>query len=427
MTNTHIKERDVFKLSRLMYIFEAMFEYFITLLTSGAYLAKLTTTIGISDGMTAVLSSITSLAGMFQIISIFLAHKTPVKRWVLPLTFLTQSLVSTLYVLPFLNLGGAAPVIFFAIMLISKAGSNITPPIKANWFLSLVDDKKRGDYQAKINIVSLAGGMIFTLVASSVIDTFEANQNLNGAFTVMTVTICILTLLQVSALIIAKEKPSVSEKTESPFKALKSLLKNNVYKRVIIANFLWAIATNITTPFLSTFQIKELGFSMTFISGIGIVLSILHIFVVYFFGRYSMHHSYTSIMRISYIFAAASFLFVSISTPANGYVVFTIYRLAFLLFESANTVSATSILFIIVPQSDRTSAIAINTIISGLAGFLMTLAVSPIVSFIQSTEIFVFGIQVYAQQILAVVSLVITLFIFLYYQLFCHKLLKKTD
>ena len=99
-----INEKDEYRFSRILYIMECMFEYFISILTSGAYLAKLTTTIGISDAMTAILASIASLAGMFQIVSIFLAHKTPVKRWVLPVTFVTQSLVSTLYIIPFLNI-----------------------------------------------------------------------------------------------------------------------------------------------------------------------------------------------------------------------------------------------------------------------------------------------------------------------------------
>ena len=249
-----------------MYILEAMFEYFISLLTTGAYLAKLTTAIGISDSMTAVLSSVTSLAGMFQLISIFIAHKTPVKRWVLPLTLFTQALVSTLYIIPFLNLGAFAPVIFFFIILTSKAVGNVIAPVKTNWFLSLVDDEKRGDFQAKVNIVSLAGGMVFTLLASFTIDKFEAKQNISGAFLTLTITICILTLVQFTTLLLAREKPEKKEKGESPFKDVKSLLKNKIYKRILIVNFVWAIATNITTPFLSTYQIKELGFSMTFIS-----------------------------------------------------------------------------------------------------------------------------------------------------------------
>ena len=417
--------KDEYKASRVAYILECMFEYFISILTTGAYLAKLTTTIGISDSMTAILSSITSLAGVFQIVSIFLAHKTPVKRWVLPITFVTQALVSTLYLIPFLGFGTAAPVIFFVIILISRAAVNVVAPAKSNWFLSLVDGRSRGNFQAKINAVSLAGGMIFTFLASMTIDNFEAEGNLSGAFTTMTVVICILAFLQILCLVIAREKPIVHEKNESPLRAVKSLGRNKIYVRLIIINAVWALANNITTPFLSTYQIKELGFSMTFISTITIIVSFLQMFVVYFFGRYSMRHSYASIMRISYLFAIISFLFIALSMPDNGKVMFTIYRLFFLFFGAASAVSSTSLLFSITEPSERTAAIAFNTILTGLIGFCTTLAVGPILEMLQEGDMILFGIRIYAQQILAVVSFVITLLLTLYYHFFFHKMVKE--
>ena len=416
--------KDNYRASRVAYILECMFEYFIAILTSGAYLAKLTTTIGISDGMTAILSSIASLAGMFQIVSIFLAHRTPVKRWVLPVTFVTQSLVSTLYLIPFLGIGAIAPFVFFVIILMSKAAVNVVAPAKSNWFLSLVDDRSRGNFQAKINIVSLAGGIVFTFLASLTIDNFEAKGDLNGAFLVLTVVICILAVLQIACLIVAREKPVDKVKGESPFKAIRSLCKNKIYVRILIFNAIWALASNITTPFLSTYQIKELGFSMTFISTVGIVISLLQMFVVYFFGRYSMRHSYASILRIAYVFALVAFGFVILSTPSNGHVMFTIYRFVNLFFGSASAVSSTSLLFMVVPESERTSALAFNTIVVGLIGFSVTLAVSPILTILQSSALSIFGMKIFAQQILAFVSFCITILLLVYYQLFCHKLIK---
>ena len=131
-TEKTAKEKDVYRFSRIAYIIGSMFEFFITILTTGAYLAKLTTAIGISDSMTAILSSITSLSGMFQLISIFLANKTPVKKGVVPVTLGTQTLISTLYLIPFLNIGIFAPVIFFVIMLLSKVAVSIVSPAKSN-------------------------------------------------------------------------------------------------------------------------------------------------------------------------------------------------------------------------------------------------------------------------------------------------------
>ena len=84
------KIKDGYEASRFLYILEAMFEHFIALLTSGAYIAKLSTSIGVSDGITGILTAFVSLGGTFQIIAIFLAQKRPVKRWVTFLHTLNQ-------------------------------------------------------------------------------------------------------------------------------------------------------------------------------------------------------------------------------------------------------------------------------------------------------------------------------------------------
>ena len=163
---------------------------------------------------------------------------------------------------------------------------------------------------------------------------------------------------------------------------------------------------------------------MTFISTIGIVISFLQMFVVYFFGRYSVRHSYASILRIAYVFALFAFLFVMLSNSSNGYVMFTIYRVINLFFGAASAVSSTSLIFSIVPPGERTSAIAFNTIITGLVGFSVTLITSPIMEKLQGANLQLFGTALYAQQILAFVSFSITVLLLIYYQVFCHRLIK---
>ena len=48
--------KDPYKFSRLMYILEAAFEYFISLLVIGAYIAKVATAIGLPDSITGILT-----------------------------------------------------------------------------------------------------------------------------------------------------------------------------------------------------------------------------------------------------------------------------------------------------------------------------------------------------------------------------------
>ena len=61
-----------YKRSRNAYVAECTFEYFVSLLVTDAFLAKLLTTMGISDAMIGVISSFITIAFVFQLMSVFL-------------------------------------------------------------------------------------------------------------------------------------------------------------------------------------------------------------------------------------------------------------------------------------------------------------------------------------------------------------------
>ena len=425
MYTQEIKSKDEYKVTRTVYIIECMFEYFISILVSGAYLAKLTTTIGISDTMTAILSSVASLAAMFQVFSIFLAHKTPVKRWVLPMTVIPQVLVATLYLIPFFNLGVLAPILFFVISLINQAAHNIVAPATSNWFFSPVEPSKRGDFQAKISMFSLIGGTIFTFLAGRAMDKFEAEGKLNSLFIYLTIVIFVFALFQMICLMLAKSDTMKVEKKESPFKSIKTILKNKAFTQMLILSAIWAVANNITSPFLSTYQIKELGFSMSFISTVTIVLNFLNILIVYLTGKYSKKHSYSSIFKASFVFALFGFAIITFTNPTNGHVMFTIYRVFLLFFGATAGISTTALIFAVVEETERTAALAFKSIVTGLLGFSTTLLISPLFPILQNSDIVIFGMKFYAQQVLAFISFCVTLLILIYYQFFCTKLNKE--
>lgn len=73
------KQKDIYRLSRVMYILQATLEYFISTLVAGAYLAKVTKAVGMSDGMTGILSALVSLGCGMQIVAVFLTRKRRVK------------------------------------------------------------------------------------------------------------------------------------------------------------------------------------------------------------------------------------------------------------------------------------------------------------------------------------------------------------
>ncbi len=422
------KAHDDFKFTRRMFFVECLFEYFISILVSGAYLAKLSTSIGISDEMTAILSELTALSGIFQIFSIYLSHKTPVKRWLIPLITLPQLLFAGVYIIPLLDIKLSASVLFFVAIFIARGIASICSPIKFNWYNSLVEPAKRGQFTATNNIISIVGAMAFTFTASSLIDHFEAIGNMNGAYLTFSIIILVLTALHLITLLLSKENaPPKVFGAVSPFASVKELLSNKPYKRVLVAYALFGIASAITTPFLGTYQIKELGFSMTFISIMDIAISALQIVILYLFGRYSMHTTYQRLVRFSHIFYVIGFGFIIISTPSIGAFTYIGYRIMLLIGGASRTVSTTNLLFNLAPPEDRTSALAINTIITGISSFLTTLAITPLFTYLQNANITLFGTQIYAQQLLAVASVILFVIVMLYYRIFCKKLLESVN
>lgn len=409
-------DKDIYKSSRVMYILWALFEHFTLIATSGVYLAKLTTSLGVADSTTAIISSIATFAGSFQIFAIMLSHKTPIKRWVVPLQSLSQVLLIGLYLIPFVDLGGFTELAIVLIMLFSHAVHNIITPAKTTWFVNMINPKTRGLFTATLNGVSIFGSIAFTLSISALFDDYEARGDIKGAFMILSIIIFVLTLLDLIALLVSKEKPVEKAEKISPIKELRSLAKNKKYIKFTAVSTLWSFASACTLPFLSTYQIDELGFDITFISLMTTAVSLLQLLCMYIWGIYSVRHSYFGLYRAGYTVTVIAYVVMMFTVPQNGRVMYVIYSVINLIGSSA-VVIGKNLLYDIVDVKDLTTAIAINTVLSGAITFIATLVVSPLFNYIKETSAStIFGVTVYAQQIQSAITVLIGIFliIFLY-------------
>lgn len=409
------KTKDTYKASRIFYYFEVALEYIISVITSGAYLAKLTTTIGISDATTAVLSTIGSLAGAFQIFSIFLSRKRPVKKWIIPFRLVEQLLRAGLFLLPFLSIGtGALSAIFFALTLVYQILYHASTPAKTVWFMNLVDENARGKFVSISQVVSLGLGMVATFAFSAMLDKFESANNLTGAFTLIAIVLLATSVLHALLLLFSKEKPTEEEKVKNPLSSIGALFKNKDYVKYLILNVVWAIAANLSMPFLGTYQINELGFTMTIISIIEIVFSLVNMLFVFICGRLSSKIPSLFFLRFGYALYAIHFFVLAFMVPENGLFMFFFGHFFYLLGLSAVTVGNTMI-YNLVDESEHTAAVAFITIASGVVGFFTALSITPLFNYIQkdlSSQLF--GMTIYAQQVLNVLSGIVAILINIY-------------
>ena len=410
-----------------MYIIEALFEYFITILTTGAYLAKITTTIGISDGMTAIISAVASLSGIFQLVSIYLSHKTPVKRWVVPLQALTALMFASIYLIPILGVTENVGIIFFLIITVANALKAIVSPVKINWFMKLVPSHERGLFHSKLTIVSVVGGTLFTLAISALIDTYEERGEMGAVFLILGAVMLLLVILHTIPLIVAKEKPEIVTQHEPAYRSALSLIKNKNFRNTVISYTIYGIASGLIAPFLSTYQINELGFSMTLIAVMDVVIHVIWIGLLAYFGKISVKYKSRDIRTVANLLPLVTFGIIIFTTPKIGVVGIFIYRLFNSAYSAANTASHHKLLFDLTPPEDRTTAIAISAMLVGIFGFLTTLIARPFFDYLQAQDIVLFGEKVYAQQILALISTAILVVMNIYWMIVKKGLKDHTD
>ena len=422
------KQKDIYKTSRFLYIVEAALEYFIALMMIGAYLAKLTEAIGISDAVTGILSAFVSLGFGFQVVALFLANKRPVKRWVTLLHSLNQLFFALAYFVPFLSFTRTQKtVIFVVLLLLGYIISNVVNAPKINWHMALVDDRKRGSFTATKEMVSLIGGMVFSFSMGLVIDNFEAAGNLTGAFIVCGVSIFVLMLLHSATLIFSKEKPCEDSEKISTKKMIGELVKDKKLFKVILVGVFWNVAHYACTSFYGTYQTKELGFTMTFVSILGAMYAIVRSLFSRPLGKFADKHSFVNMLNICFTIAMVSFTVNIFTVPANGKVFFTVYYVLYAISMAGINSATVNLIYDYVEKEKRIGALALNSTLSGFAGFFTTLLVSPLVKYIQGKNNVFLGLNVYAQQVVSLISVVLMVGLLVYLNLVVKKIKNVRD
>ena len=110
-----------------------------------------------------------------------------------------------------------------------------------------------------------------------------------------------------------------------------------------------------------------------------------------------------------FIFLGLSQLCVTVAVPSNGMVMFVLYSIINGIAQGGINSALTNLVFDHVPVEKRADSLAVTQALAGLAGFIATVCISPVVSYIQNNSNHILGLPIYAQQFVAVLAFVFTL------------------
>lgn len=407
--------------SRGAYVAEALLEYMVSLLVTGAFLSAILKQVGVSDAVTGIVSSLISVACVAQLFSGVLARPNrPIKRTILTLDLMNQLMFATLYLIPFFSIPqNVKAALFVAMILGAYLFLNIAMPVKYKWLMGFVQPGERGVFSARKEVVSLIGGMIFTLVMGALVDYFRGIGQDRTGFILCGATIFAVSALHFVTLMLVDDGPAAGgDGACGPAWQLRqtfSLITSNpAFRRLLLADILWKSAVYLSTPYYGTYLIGELGLTLTYVSVLSVLYSVTRALVSRRFGRFADKNSWAKLLTICLGIAAAGF-FVNIFTrPSNGGVVYAVYYMLYAVSMAGINSGLMNITYDYIDDSLVANALGGRNAISGVCGFLASLAGGAIVGAVQAAGNSVLGLTVYAQEVLSAASFLLILILCLH-------------
>ena len=413
-----------YKRSRGAYMTQCTIEYFVALVATGAFLAKLLTYIGISDALTGVISSFGSLAYMFQLLSILLVRfKINTKKLVLILDTASMFFYMLIYFVPFLSQDKTVRTVLVLLsVLFAYVCRYLIINIYYKWANMYVEPTKRARFSATKETISLFTGMIFTLGVGYIVDSYEALGNISGGFLFSAISIFILNVSNFSCLLMIKN--DVEDKHEGDTQPLKVIVRetlgNRNFRNVTILNVLYNIGIYFTVGFIAVYKTNDLMLSLVQIQIINIAGSFFRMLVTKPIGKFSDKRSFVRGYELGMWLAAAAFM-INIFTTPNTWFLIILYTILYNCSIAGTSENSFNMIYNYVDSKYFAQAMALKNCIAGILGFGASVIAGWILSFVQANGNQIAGIPIYGQQLLSGISLVIVIFAIV----FARKVVEK--
>jgi len=236
-----------------------------------------------------------------------------------------------------------------------------------------------------------------------------------------------ITQLHTLTMVFSVEIPSETNSGKNPIREMLDTLRDKNVRKVTVLFMIWYIAFCTAIPFYGTYLIKELGFSLQFVSILGIIYSLVRASVSTLWGKFADKRSFSSMISICLCIAGFGFLINTFTVPSNGAILYTLHYVLYAIAMGGINSALINLVFDMVKSQMRSNALAISQAVSGLSGFLATFAASFLVLYIQENGNRFLGMNLYAQQITSAIAAILTFISVLYVFFSIHPRQKKQD
>jgi Na+/melibiose symporter-like transporter len=395
--------RKDYEKGRKLFLFEGCFGVGVYSLTSGAFLAGLANYMGATDEFNGIIGAIPVFAGVVQLLSGLIFEKLEKRKFIVSMSSLFfRLLLGLMFFIPLIFSGVNARLLMLAVTygLAYLCASFITPPFN-NWIVSLTPEYMRGQYLARKDAYSLAFLTIITLIIGKILDIFrQANKEIIGfafmGFIVMAMAVCNFYFLSA----IKEPKAEVMAHNLKLKDIFLKPVRDRKFRLVMILFVLWNIGLQIAGPFFSVYMVTGLKLSYSYIMIMGVISSVVRIFIVPYWGRLADHKSWVTCTKYSIGLLAIShtaWLFVN---QATAWLLVPLLHIASGICWGGINMALFNIQFLYSPKEGRTIYLGVNAAFGGVLGFISTIAGSAVLGLLQGYSFNISSFSIGNMQIL---------------------------
>lgn len=396
--------------SRKAYVTQSTLEHLLGLLVLDAFLAKLLTYLGLTDAMVGIISSFTSVAFLFQLLSIFLVQsKFSTKKIVIAADVISQFFFMFIYFVPFIPVPNALKkIVVMVSVMIGQASKCIISSLYFKWANSYVAPHKRSVFSANKEIISLLCGIVFSAITGFVIDKFENIGNIKGGFLFIAVSMLIINIANYVSLKLIKDEDAIKRTSMrvSVKEVLLHIKGNKTYLNSCLIGFMTSISGGLIIGFMGVYKTKELAFGVLLVQVINIIADGFRMIASTPIAKYSAKYGYARGIELSNIMLLLAYLSVVFTTPQTRWLIL-VFTFLYTTSLAASYQNSFNISYTLLPQKYMAQAMAIKSTMGGIFSFGAAILAGKILSFIQLNGNEIFGIHIYAQQFLALLAFLI--------------------
>lgn len=415
--------------SRISYYALSALNYIALLLLSDVFFVDLMQYAGFDDAAIGIISSSLGFVTFVQLLLLFIGHKIRRRKAVILFGFTGMAVMFV-----FIHIIALVPmdmqikqILIVACLLIGRLLVNFASPVLAIFQYSFVSYQERGTVTATNSTVSLATAIVFTLAIGKVRDYYRETGNVEQGLIVTAVFLGIVTILTAISVLLMRDSSTKAEESR-PVSGVKDIFRNTLGSKsflyMLLFYILWQVASFITNSFWGVYKLNELQYSIGTVQIINTACNILAMLLVRPLGKFADKHTHSLCLKFSLMGYAVSFAVGAFTSPDHAWLAIVQALIA----AVPGTIMCACFFNMLLEYVGPTYYMygyALTNCISNVFGFGISFFAAWLLKTIQSLGNTLFGMTIYAQQILSAISAVMTLGLLAYAHFVLTKLPKR--